>query len=189
MVKLMKIEELRSAAELVGIKLEDAEIETSNLYALVDPEGNNVYVGKAASKARHLYEDAAGFEDYSRRTYSGFVAMMYENETTRRPLIYDDVTFGSDALCALLEEHEWSGSSVDALRERLDAGVPPTVGEVEQILVRIHVRAGRIVGNSQFASQWEGPIGSFSDTVAAVAVNAAHARGVIRMQKGSEVDG
>ncbi|HWV50741.1 MAG TPA: hypothetical protein VN035_14925 [Microbacterium sp.] len=183
MVKLMKIEELRSAAELVGIKLEDAEIETSNLYALVDPEGNNVYVGKAASKARHLYEDAAGFEDYSRRTYSGFVAMMYENETSRRPLFYDPAQFDAGSLLGLLESHEWSGKPIDMVRERIATDMAVTVEEVEQILIRIHIRAGRIVGNAQFASQWEGPIGSFTDSVAAVAVYAAARNGTIEMNR------
>jgi hypothetical protein len=42
--------------------------------------------------------------------------------------------------------------------------------QVEKLLVRIVVRYGVPIGNSQFASQWEKPIGTVPDTLAALAV-------------------
>jgi hypothetical protein len=47
----------------------------------------------------------------------------------------------------------------------------PSAAEVEKLLVRIAVRYGAPIGNSQFASQWEDPIETVSDTLAVLAVD------------------
>ena len=64
----------------------------------------------------------------------------------------------------------WEGGAIDSLREWLDDPRPPGDEFVEKFLVRVMVRAGVPTGNSQFASQWEGPLGQPADTLALFAV-------------------
>lgn len=81
---------------------------------------------------------------------------------------------GSDA-----GQGSWEGGSFDALRQRIESGIPPTAEEIEEFLVRIHIRAGCLIGNSQYASQWENPIGRFADTLAVLAVDSARVNGIV----------
>lgn len=179
MAKLMKLIELMAIAAAAGITLESEEIETANLYVMVDAEENNLYVGKAASKYRHLAEDAFKSLEYERIISFGFVALVAENDARRRALRYEPERFDSSQMYAHIDSERWSGPAIDRLVNRLNTQVPPTVEEVEQILIRIHVCTGRLIGNSQFASQWEGPAGSFVDTVSVLAAEAARISGAL----------
>ncbi|WP_209561067.1 hypothetical protein [Frigoribacterium sp. PvP032] len=179
MAKLMKVAILKSIASGAGIRLVDEPLSSANLYVIIDSEGNDLYVGKAASLQRHREEDTWKSLDYERKIVSGFVALMSENEGERRPFRYEPTSFDKSKLPAHINAEDWHGESVDRVVERLASGEPPTLEEVEQILIRIHVRAGCLIGNSQFGSQWEGPIGSFCDTMAVLATDAAYAAGVL----------
>lgn len=179
MAKLMPIEQLIKIAAGAGIVLEKAPIDEANLYVLVDPDGNDIYIGKADSKYRHNEEDRWKDLDYIHRVVSGFTALVAENDAQRHPLHYDPETFVPSRLKTHIDAEGWSGRGIDTVAARLDQQTPPTPEEIEQILVRTHVRTGRLIGNSQFASQWEGPIDSFTDTVAVLAVDAARTSGVL----------
>lgn len=182
MAKIMKVDDLRLIAEGAGIELVSVDLSDeahANLYVMVDSELNDLYVGKAASIRRHLEEDAWKSLDYECRIVSGFVALMGENDASRWPLSYSPESFDGTKLLSHINAEQWHGKSIDLVIGRLTNAEPPTLEEVEQILIRIHVRAGCLIGNSQFGSQWEGPIGSFCDTMAVLATDAAYAAGVL----------
>jgi hypothetical protein len=82
-----------------------------------------------------------------------------------------------------------AAGAINLVLSRLKEETPPTVEEVEQILVRTHIRTGRLIGNSQFASQWETPIGTYPDTLAALVADAARTLNIIpqRTDRGSTV--
>lgn len=182
MAKLMKCDQLLESAARAGIRLVDAAIRESNLYVFTDPEEHTIYIGKAASQARHRDEARWATLDYESQIVAGFTALINENEARSRPLRYDPASFDFDLLRTHIAVENWTGGAVDIVTARLDAKQPPTVEEVEQILIRIHVRTGRLIGNSQFASQWENPIGSFADTVAVLAADAARTSGIFPRQ-------
>lgn len=167
----MKIDQLISIAAHAGIALAVEPVTTANLYVLIDEDRNDLYVGKAASKARHENEDRWKSIDHKLGIFSGFVALAAENNAERIPLRYKSDEFDPLKLAAVIDTEEWKGGAIATLLDRLDEGRPPTAEEVERILVRIHVRMGCLIGNSQYASQWEGPIGSVTDTIAALAID------------------
>jgi hypothetical protein len=180
MAKLMDFEQLIKITAAAGITLDEVPIEDANLYVLVDPGGEDIYVGKSASKRRHNEEEQWKKNlDYEQEIVSGFVALAAENNTQRRPLRYDPEKFDPSKLKMHIAAERWSGAAIDTVVERLDEKIPPTPEEVEQILIRIHIRTGRLIGNSQYASQWETPIGAFTDTVAVLAADAARISGVL----------
>lgn len=178
MAALMNVDDLTEIAKTVGIELEVVEsIDEANLYALADQDNNCIYVGKAASRRRHSDEDRWRAPDFWRHNYSGFVALATANDAVRRAYRYRPDSFAWAEILKTAEN--WTGSLVDVVTARARADVPPSTEEVEQILVRIHVRTGCVVGNSQFASQWEKPIGSFTDAVAILAVYNAFEDGIL----------
>lgn len=189
MVQLMTIDQLLNAAAAVGIHLEDATVDDANLYVITDPEGINLYIGKAASKRRHLEEDSWKEMDYESQIISGFPILAAENDAQRRPLFYSPDRFDGTKLRDHITRHEWSGGAINLVLSRLKEETPPTVEEVEQILIRTHIRTGRLIGNSQFASQWETPIGTYPDTLAALVADAARTLNIIpqRTDRGSTV--
>ncbi|PCC45863.1 hypothetical protein [Brevibacterium aurantiacum] len=189
MAKLMSIDQLLKATAAIGIHLEDADYDTANLYVMVDPDGINLYIGKAASKRRHLEEDNWKELDYEQKIVSGYPVLMVENDACRRPLLYTPENFRGTKLRDHIVKHKWGGDAIDTVLNRLNNETPPTVEEVEKILVRTHIRTGRLIGNSQFASQWETPIGTYSDTVAALVADAARTLGIIpqKTDKGTEI--
>lgn len=191
MAKLMSIDQLLKATATIGIHLEDADYNTANLYVIVDPGGINLYVGKAASRRRHLDEDKWKELDYEKNIVSGYPVLVAENNAQRRPFLYNPDNFHGQSMRDHIVKHKWGGTAIDTVLNRLDEGAPPTVEEVEKILVRTHIRTGRLIGNSQFASQWETPIGTYSDTVAALVADAARTLGIIpqRTEKGSKIMG
>ena len=181
MVQLMTTDQMIAIADGVGIDLADAPLETANLYTWTDPDRRVLYVGKATSRKRH--DDEMRWKtdlDHTSQIVSGFVALLVENDAERRTLRYDPATFDPAPLVRHAEAEGWQGAAIDRVLDRCrrEDGAP-TVEEVEEILVRLHVRTGRLIGNSQFASQWETPIGSFTDTVAVLAADAARSNGIL----------
>lgn len=189
MAQLMTIDQLCSATAAVGIRLDDSTVDDANLYVITDPEGINLYIGKAASKRRHLEEDSWKEMDYESEIVSGFPILAAENDAQRHPLFYSPDRFDGTKLRDHITQHEWSGGAINLVLSRLEEETPPTVEEIEQILIRTHVRTGRLIGNSQFASQWETPIGTYPDTLAALVADAARTLGIIpqRTDRGSTV--
>lgn len=180
MAKLMTSDQMIDIATGVGIHLADAPTATANLYTWTDPEGHNLYVGKARSKKRHADEAMWKTRDHTTEILSGITALLSENDAMSRPLFYDPASFDPELLQRHVTTEHWEGGAIDSVLERLRrTDGAPTVEEVEQILVRLHIRTGRLLGNSQFASQWETPIGSFTDTVAVLATDAARRSGIL----------
>ena len=180
MVQLMTSDQMIAIAEGIGIHLEDAPTSIANLYAWTDPDRHVLYVGKASSKRRHDEEQRWRSLDNRSEIVSGFVALLAENDAQPHPLRYDPADFDPAPLTRHVGTEGWEGKAIDTVLERCRRqDGAPTVEEVEQILVRLHVRTGRLIGNSQFASQWETPIGSFTDTVAALAADAARSTGIL----------
>lgn len=176
----MNAGDLINIASLVGIKLHMTVIPEANLYLLVDQEDHTLYVGKANSEQRHKNEDQWKSSDYrTDMNHSGIVALMAENNSRRVPLSYDPSEFTVEPILQHIESEKWNGTLLDEAILRIKDGLPPSVAEVEEILIRIHIRTGRVIGNSQYASQWEKPIGRFPDTVAALAADAAWERGIL----------
>lgn len=180
MAQLMTIDQMIAIAAGVGIRLEDAPPETANLYAWTDPELHVLYVGKASSKRRLDDEQRWKGLDHANRIVSGFATLLSENDAQPHYFRYEPADFDRAMLTQHVRTQGWEGNAIDSVLERLrDEGGAPAPEEVEGILVRLHVRTGRLIGNSQYASQWETPIGSFTDTVAALAADAARATGVL----------
>lgn len=178
MAELLNVHDLARITKSVGIELEVVEsIDEANLYALADQDNNCIYVGKAASARRHRDEDRWRAPDFWRHNYSGFVALATANDAVRHAYRYRSDTFAWAEILKTAEH--WTGSLIDVVTARARANVPPSTEEVEQILIRIHVRTGCVVGNSQFASQWEHPIGSFTDAVAILAAYNAFEDGIL----------
>ncbi|MGY5766566.1 hypothetical protein ACXET9_15370 [Brachybacterium sp. DNPG3] len=179
MAPVLRFEDLLAIARTVGIALEEAPPEDANLYVIVDDQDVDLYVGKAASVRRHAEEKRFSNLDHTREILSGFVALWRENSARSRGLSYDPAAFDPTAALAIIAREGWGGGACDGLGERHRIAQAPTVEEVEKVLVRIHIRAGRLIGNSQFGSQWESPIGSYTDTLAALAVDAARTAGIL----------
>lgn len=179
MAHVLAYTDLVKIADGIGITLEEDPAGHANLYVIVCEEGYDLYIGKAASDKRHLEEDGWAESDHTTEVVSGFLSLWRENNASRRRLSYDPASFRPAAALAAIEREGWHGPVFDRARARLEAGEPPTVEEVETILIRIHVRSGRLVGNSSGASQWEAPIGRFTDTLAALAVDHARTSGII----------
>lgn len=180
MALLMTSDQMIDIAKSAGIQLHDEPTSTANLYTWTDSEGNNLYIGKAASTRRHDDEAYWKTLDHTTKIYSGIVALLSENNAKSRPLRHDPAMFEPGPLQHHVEQEGWAGGAIDSVLERLrQPDGAPTTEEVEQILVRLHIRTGRLIGNSQFASQWESPIGSFSDTVAVLAADVARHSGIL----------
>lgn len=178
MVKLMKVDELVRIARGAGIHLKEADKTSENLYIYADPEGHVLYIGISASAQagkRGRDEVRIAAEEYIDRIGVGFSALITENDGKRHRFRYEPADFDSQAI--LQQDVQWSGGSVRPVLKRLDKGEAPTVAEVEQILVRIMVCTGRLVGNSQYASQWDGPEGRFPGVIAILAAYYARERG------------
>lgn len=184
MVRLMHVDKMTSIAALVGIDLKyygclasDSQyFDEINLYVLTDPQGLNLYVGKAASGRRHLEEDRFKYLDPDKSIVSGYVHLVQENNAQRHGFRYDPSWFNVEMARKALEY--WEGKAFKNAIGTLQRG-SPSVDTIERILIRIHIRAGCLIGNSRDASQWESPIESFHDTMADTAVAAAKRSGLL----------
>lgn len=179
LVQLMQLGQLLAITDRIGITLRSATIAEANLYAITDPDDNTIYIGKAKSVKRHLDEERFNNRyDRTRQIVSGFLHLVEENDAVRKPLRYEPGSFNPEKLLLLVAQEKWEGEAVTAMLEFVQNSTL-TVEQVEQVLIRVHVRTGRLIGNSQFASQWEGPIGKVADTIAAVAADAAWLDGIL----------
>lgn len=188
MVKLMNVDQLVKIAAGAGIVLEEATPETENLYVYAvraenPADQHTVYVGKSASNSRSIAEANVEGQDYRDRIGVGFSALVKENNAVRHSFRYDPASFDPAPLLAHIAEHNWHGGAIDALREHLSGAVAehPSFSDafVEQFLVRIHVCTGRLIGNSQFASQWEKTVNGLPNVVAVLAADIARENGTL----------
>lgn len=99
------------------------------------------------------------------------MALLRVNQAVPQNLYYDPNTFDARKWRNFRDRDSWSGAALDYLDKALPPGAKLSEEQVEQLLVRIAVRYGVPIGNSQFASQWENPIGSAPDTLAVMAVS------------------
>lgn len=194
MVKLMNVNQLVKIAADAGIKLEPATPDTENLYVYAVDEENpedqhTVYVGKSTDRSRSLTESRVQARAYIDTIGLGFSALVVENNATRHSFRFDPSAFDPTAILGQIESREWAGRSIDALKLRLDAHTPETPAlsrdEVEAFLIRVHVNTGRLIGNSEFASQWEASNDRIPNIAAVLAVDIARHNGTLPL--GTEV--
>lgn len=180
MVKVLPYTHLLKMADAIGIHLEETS-SSSNLYVMVDPDGNNLYIGKASHPSRHSNEDRWAKSDHTTEILASFITMYRENNASRKKILYMPEKFDFDKAAQFLgdEEGKWSGPALDKLAARIEEQQPPTLNEVEEALIRIHNRTGRALFNSQYMSQWERPIGRIADTLAVLAADYGRSTGLI----------
>lgn len=169
MVKALHMDTLLAAAARVGVVLSPTT-EPGDLYAWATPQREVVYLGKSDSPTRVRDEEGWRHLDPSAEIVSGIVLLLRVNHAHCEAFTYDPATFDPTRWQAIVAAGDWGGSAVERLWERLLAG-PPTVAEVEELLIRIAVRYGTPLGNSQYHSQWENPIDRPADTLAVLAVD------------------
>ncbi|MEV6903451.1 hypothetical protein [Amycolatopsis sp. NPDC051372] len=165
---------LIEAAERVGVELRKTG-NGGNLYVwhTPSPEDAVVYIGKSASDLR--VENETRWRDGldpRHQIVSGIVTLLRVNHADLQAFHYDPASFDGRRWRDIRLKNGWSGSLFDRLDSDLPAGYGFSASTVEKLLVRIAVRYGVPIGNSQFGSQWENPIGTVSDTLAALAVDA-----------------
>ncbi|WP_114906828.1 hypothetical protein [Ornithinimicrobium murale] len=149
-----------------GVTISVSE-EANDLYAMVSQPGEHiVYLGKDESASRRRAANEKKWAELDPEIFelSGIIALQRRNNTRHAHLSLD----GFDAAKAIEAGKLWN---VD-IPELADPDFVLTTVLVEQFLVRIAVRLGVPIGNSQFASQWESPIGSLPDRLAIWAVTA-----------------
>lgn len=161
------VEELIRYADHIGCRVETSDT-PSDLYALVTPppDGHVLYLGKDESAlGRRAANEARWAElDPEKWELSGIITLIRRNNGKHVHLALK----GFDVQKALESGKDWGGD-IPALTA--DDFVW-TVQETEKLLIRIAVRLGVPIGNSQFASQWEYPIGKMHDRLAVWAVTA-----------------
>lgn len=170
MIATLSVDKLLDAAARVGVLLTQTETE-GNLYIWHTSGREVVYIGKSASDKRVNDERKWRNLDPRDQIYSGIVTLLRANHAELQPLKYDPDEFEAARWRTLVEADQWSGAAILALQNDL-ATRPLTPAEVETLLIRIGVRYGTPLGNARDASQWENPIGSTTDTLAAITVYA-----------------
>ena len=170
MVAILTVSTLIKTADRIGVKLHKVN-SAGNLYVwhTPTPEEAVVYIGKSAS-GRRLNNERGWRDGLDPKTeiVSGIVTLLRVNRAVPQFLRYDPNTFDASKWRGLRDKDNWS--RLDNLDTALPPGATLPEEQVEMLLVRIAVRYGVPIGNSQFASQWEKPIGTVPDTLAALAV-------------------
>jgi hypothetical protein len=141
----------------------------ATLYAYMDAAGVIWYLGKAESAGGRRHSDEISWFGQPRpftELRLGLEAAVSEHHLERHMLAVAD--WRRSVADRLLST--WSGPGIDRARTELPENLTPT--QVERFLIRVAVATGTRLLNSQGASMWEGPLGSFSDTLAQVAVYA-----------------
>lgn len=169
-VATVTLQELLAAAERVGVTLRRVTSSEANLYVWATPADEVVYIGKQTSAGRLEDEQNWIRGDPGYNVLSGIVTLLRVNRAQLHPLHYATSDYDRERWSTIRNEYDWSGSAFDAVDEWHDS---PSVKQVENMLVRIAVRYGAPIGNSQFASQWENPIGTIPDTLAVLALTDA----------------
>lgn len=171
MVAVIAVSTLLQAADRVGVELVEMD-NGGNLYVWHTPlpERSVVYIGKSASDKR-VADERRWREGDPRNTIDiGLVTLLRVNRASPQALRYDPDTFDSSKWRTLRDAGAWHGTAFDNLDESLMGSAGMDAKEIEKLLIRIAVRYGAPIGNSQFASQWENPIGTIPDTLAVLAV-------------------
>jgi hypothetical protein len=169
MIATLLLDQLLAAADRVGVRLHRVSSD-GNLYAWHSPENDVVYIGKSADDRRPSNELAWSLLDPRETIHSGIVALLRANKARIQPLRYIPAEFDGSKWTAIRDREGWQGKAFDTLAAVFEQGWVPTAEDIEKVLIRVAVRYGTPIGNSQFASQWETPIGSPSDTLAVLAV-------------------
>ena len=188
MVKLMTVDELVNIAACVGIVLESVDnVKDENLYLYATEDKQHiVYVGKNEAEdklARLNVETVLSTAEYKRRTQSGFASLIQENNAKRHSFKFDADTFDPSELDERIKAEEWSGGAFNSInRELADGTFTLSVADVEAILIRIHVCTGRLIGNSQHASQWEHSAERRHHAIAVLAADVARQTGVLDVE-------
>lgn len=176
----LPLQDLLEVTSCAGITVERSERENANLYAWVSTDREQVlYIGKAASKRR--IEEENGWKeksDHNTGLHSAIVPLLRTQEGRNVPLRVDPDSFDRSAVPKIIERYEWKGTAIDTALKELPS-IHMDSEMVEKVLIRIAVRMGRLIGNSQFASQWETPIGKTYDTVAHFAIHGANDKGLL----------
>ncbi|MBN7794645.1 hypothetical protein [Microbacterium esteraromaticum] len=175
MAKLMTLNELVGIARGAGIHLEPADEHSENLYVYADPRGNILYIGISGSSTpgkRSRDEERIAHEGYQDRVGVGFSALITENEAKRHRFYYDPETFNPTPLRNQIETENWQGDAIEKLKAHIEVS-KPSLAEVEHALVRIPVCTGRLIGNSQYASQWEASVNRIPNVIAVIAADIA----------------
>lgn len=174
MSALLKLSELLMVADRAGIRLKRSSLEEDfNLYAWITPSEEVLYIGKASSKKRALEELRFVLKSSEELLISsGFNSLILENSGFPAYLKYDPLSFDKTKLKEIIETYRWSGPYIDLIAQPSEEDDVPSHSDVERILIRIAVRMGRVIGNSQFSGQWESQLGQIEDTIASIAVDA-----------------
>lgn len=176
---LTTVDELIAVLDTAGITVTRCDDKTANLYAWTAPDGEIVYLGKASSAKRLNDENRwKNTSDPSANIHSGFASLVQNANATHTGLHIETKTLDSTRIDATIAKDQWTGPALDTL----NAAAPELVitpEMVEKIMIRTVVRMGKLIGNSQFASQWETPIGTIPDTLAHLAVIGAKNQGII----------
>ena len=185
MVKLMPVNQAVRIAACAGIVVEPVDnVEDENLYFYAT-EGENhiVYVGKNEAekrRSREYVETHLSKAEYKRRTESGFASLIQENNAKRHSFRFDPEAFDPSVLDERIKAEEWSGGAFDSINRELATGTfTLSVADVEAILIRIHVCTGRLIGNSQHASQWEHSAERRHHAIAVLAADVARQAGIL----------
>lgn len=180
MAKTMTLTELLAIAAGAGVKLERADESQENLYVYADPKDQVLYIGRSKNRTRGRNEERIKDEGYANRIGVGFSALIAENRGVRHRFRYEPETFDDQPLRRQIKSEDWKGVPVEELLEYID--VEPrgfTIADVEHMLVRIAVCTGRLIGNSQYASQWEKTVNRPPNVAAVIAADIARQNGVL----------
>ncbi|WP_237209517.1 hypothetical protein [Rothia nasimurium] len=169
----LSVDELRLWWTKAGFTLEVIEDESvlGDLYLWVTEENQVVYIGSDKTGRRWKNELRWKNEYLRHQISSGFLAMVAENNCHPVRLSYARGSFNSQAIISLIDEYEWNGSYIDSLLKELEDGWVPSFLQVEEFLIRVAVRGGKLIANTAHASLWETCLGRLSDTMAAIVVN------------------
>lgn len=180
MAKTMSLTELLAIAAGAGVKLEKADESRENLYIYTDPQEQVLYIGRSTNHRRGRNEERIKDEGYETRIGVGFSALITENQGQRHRFRYEPETFDAQPLRQQIKREVWEGDAVENLLRYVE--VEPrglTIADVEHMLVRIAVCTGRLIGNSQYASQWETTVNRPPNVAAVIAADIARQNGVL----------
>lgn len=153
----LHVDELLTAVARVGLQVERLQSTTNaNLYAWVTPEGDLVYIGKAASPQR-IHNEAQWTQGLptSFAQEIPLVAILRRHDAWCAPLKFDPSKVNLSPGLEYAESTYWKGSP--ELRQAVQYFMenPPSVADAERILIRTAVRFGALIANSQFSGVWE----------------------------------
>lgn len=168
------LSEVLRLSAMAGVTITRSIAAAATLYVWVTPVQERIlYIGKLADESRIKNEARWKEADPTTGVYSAICALLKANDAIAVPLSYrTNIDFDKAHAARLLEAaharvpHWPFEQSLGWLHD--DSDVSPW--KIEKFLIRLVVRQGSLVGNSQHASQWENPIGAGTDGLAAAAL-------------------